>query len=221
MDTIKFMKTDFLKIKTQIVLILLTVFMILFLEGKMGTLWGIMYMMFMGLIFCSVPFSVDMVSGEGFMKMLPAKPQHRVYGRFCFAVIFLTACTLVVSLTYMYGFLSGTVKVGDVLPEIVSVLSAGLCINAIQYVFSYFLQIKNQQWLSIVRMIPGFVFFFVGCILIDNLASMHPQTVEAMGKAVTYAMTHQGVAAAVFFTVAIVFNIICAVICGKHEAMKE
>lgn len=221
METIKFMKMDFLKMKTQILLIILTVSVVLLLGGKVGTLWGAMYMMFMGLIFCAVPFSVDMTNGESFMKLLPAKAQQRVYGRFCFAVIFLVMCTLVISLTYIQGFLSGTIQVGYVMPKIIMILSAGLCMNAIQYIFSYFFEIKNQQWLSLVRMIPGFVFFFAGSFAIDSLASMPKETVEALGKVVTYAMTHQWVAAVVTFAVALVFTFVCAVICGKREAMKE
>lgn len=221
MEIIKFMKTDFMKMKTQMVLIVLTVSVVLFFGGKMGTLWGAMYMIFMGLIFCAVPFSIDTMNGESFMKLLPAKPQQRVYGRFCFAVVFLVACTLLISVTYLQGILSGDIPVDYIFPKLIMILSAGLCMNAIQYVCSYFFEIKNQQWLSIIRMLPGFIFFFAGSVLIDKIAAMPRETVEALGEAVAYGMNHQHVVAIVVLAVALVFNALCAVICGKREAMKE
>lgn len=221
METIKFMKTDFMKMKTQMVLIVLTVSVVLLFGGKMGTLWGAMYMVFMGLIFCSVPFGIDMANGESFMKLLPAKPQQRVYGRFCFAVVFLALCTLGISSTYMPGFLNGTIKADNVLPKVIMILSAGLCMNAIQYVCSYFFEIRNQQWLSIIRMLPGFIFFFAGSYLIDRMAEMPRDAVEALGKAITYAITHQWVTAVTALLLSLIFTTVCAVICGKREAMKE
>lgn len=221
MEAIKFMKMDFLKMKTQIKLIVLTVAVVLLFTGKMGSLWGAMYMIFMGLIFCSVPFSIDSMSGESFMKLLPAKAQHRVYGRFCFSVAFLGICSVLISLTYIKGILGGEITASYIFPKIIMILSVGLCMNAIQYVFSYFFEIKNQQLLSIMRMVPGFVFFFAGSYLIDTIAAMPKGAVEALGEVVNYGMTHQQVVAAVTLAVALVFNGLCAVICGKREAMKE
>ena len=221
MDAIKFMKADFMKMKTQLLLIVLTVSVVLIFNGKMGTLWGAMYMVFMGLIFCSVPFSIDIANGESFMKLLPAKPQQRVYGRFCFAVLFLALCIAAISLSYMPGFLNGTIKAGNILPKVIMIFSAGLCMNTIQYVCSYFFEIKNQQWLSMIRMVPGFIFLFGGTYLVDSLAAMPQEMVETLGKGITYAMTHQWVPAVIFLLCSLIFTMVCAAICGKREAMKE
>lgn len=225
MDAVKFMKMDFMKMKTQVKLMALVVVVVIAFGGKMMGetmgVWSNMYMIFMGIILCAVPFSIDMMAADGFIKLLPAQAKQRVFGRYMFAAVFLTACAVLGGLVSFPYLLKGQTTVGYILTHGIIFLSVGLCINSLQYMFSYFFEIKNQQWLSIIRLIPGFIFFFGGSILFDAIGDVQGLTMNRIGMALNYAMQHQGMVATVFLAAAVIFTMFCAAVCGKREERKE
>lgn len=225
MDAVRFMKMDFMKMKTQMKFIALLVLVVIIFAGEMmgktmGN-WSIMYMIFMGIILCATPFSIDSMVADGFIKLLPAGARQRVFGRYMFAAVFLAACTVVGSLSSISYILKGEITVGHILTYGVIFFSIGLCINSLQYVFSYFFEIKNQQWLSIIRLLPAFIFFFGGSILVDMVGEMQEKTINKIGMALNYVMAHQGAAAFMLLAAAVIFTMFCADICGKREEQKE
>lgn len=225
MDALRFMKMDFLKMKTQGKLMALVVIIVVFLAGKMmGNMmgiWGTMYMIFMGIILCATPFGIDVMVADGFVKLLPAQARQRVFGRFLFAAVFLTACAVCGSLTALPYIMKGEIAVSYILPKVILFFSVGLCINSVQYVFSYFFEIKNQQWLSIIRLVPGFVFFFGGSFFMDIIGERQGEVMSKIGMMLNYALEHQGLVAIVFLFIAVIFTMVCACICGKREDRKE
>lgn len=225
MDAVRFMKMDFMKMKTQAKFMALVVLVVIAFASKMMGetmgVWSILYMIFMGIILCSTPFSIDNMVADGFIKLLPARARQRVFGRYMFAAVFLIVCTVLGSFTSIPYVIKGQITVGYILSQGVIFLSVGLFINSLQYVFSYFFEIKNQQWLSIIRLLPGFIFFFGGSVLMDTLGEMQEGTRNKIGMVLNYAMEHQGVVAFVFLAAAVVFTMLCAVVCGKREERKE
>ena len=225
MDAVKFMKMDFMKMKTQMKLIALVVLVVIIFAsevmGKTMGAWSIMYMIFMGIILCTTPFTIDSMVADGFIKLLPAGARQRVFGRYMFAAVFLAVCTVLGSLSSISYILKGQITVGYILTHGAIFFSAGLCINSLQYVFSYFFEIKNQQWMSIIRLLPAFIFFFGGSILVDMVGEMQERTINKIGMAVNYVMAHQGLAALMLLAAAVIFTMFCAVICGKWEEKKE
>lgn len=225
MDAIRFMKMDFLKMKTQAKIMIIVVIAVLFFVNKAMSdvigIWSSMYMVFMGIILSTTPFAIDSAVADGFIKMLPASAKQRVLGRFLFGVVFLTVCAVCGSLTVIPYILDGGITIGYILPKVIIFLSVGLCINAIQYVFMYFFEFKNQQYLALIRMVPGFIFFFGGSFIMEAVGEGKEEALNKLGMVLNYAMEHQGTTAAIFLLIAVVFSVLCAGICGKREERKE
>lgn len=225
MDAIRFMKMDFLKMKSQAKVMAIVVIAVLFLvNGMIGDtmgIWSSMYMVFMGIVLSTTPFAIDSAVADGFIKMLPASAKQRVLGRFLFGVVFLAVCAVCGSLTVIPYILDGGITIGYILPKVIIFLSVGLCINAIQYVFMYFFEFKNQQYLALIRMIPGFIFFFGGSFLMEKVGEEKEETLNNLGMVLNYAMEHQGIIAVVTFFAAILFLLFCVAICAKREEKKE
>lgn len=224
MDAVRFMKMDFMKMKTQVKLMVLVVLVVIFFVSRMMgenmSGFSTMYMIFMGIILCATPFSIDSMVADGFIKLLPARAKQRVFGRYMFAAVFLAACAVVGSLASIPYVIKGQTIVGYIVSQGVIFYSVGLCINSLQYGFSYFFEIKNQQWLSIIRLVPGFIFFFGGSLLME-LGEMQEGTINKIGMIMDYAVKHQGMVALVLLAVSMIFTMFCAVICGKREERKE
>lgn len=225
MDAVRFMKMDFIKMKTQAKLMALVVLIVIVFFGKMmGETMGvfsIMYMIFMGIILCYTPFGIDSMVADGFIRLLPARAKCRVFGRFMFAAVFLTACVVCGSLVSVPYLLKGEITASDILTYGVIFYSAGLCINSLQYVFCYFFEIKSQQLLSLIRLLWGFLFFIGGNYLIELSSKMQEDTLNQIGKVLKYVMEHQGAAALVLLAAAVIFTMLCAGVCGRREEQKE
>lgn len=225
MDAVRFMKMDFIKMKTQAKLMALVVLIVIVFFGKMmGETMGvfsIMYMIFMGIILCYTPFGIDSMVADGFIRLLPARAKYRVFGRFMFAAVFLTACVVCGSLVSVPYLVKGEITASDILTYGVIFYSAGLCINSLQYVFCYFFEIKSHQLLSLIRLLWGFLFFIGGNYLIELSSKMQEDTLNQIGKVLKYVMEHQRAAALVLLAAAVIFTMLCAGVCGKREERKE
>ena len=110
---------------------------------------------------------------------------------------------------------------GYVLSATAAFLGAGFFINSLQYVFSYFFNIKNPQLLSIIRLIPGFVFFFGGSILGSMLEDAQSGVVERVGEILNFLMKYYNILSWGILLGSLVFTILCAYICGKREEHRE
>lgn len=225
MDAVRFMKMDFIKMKTQAKFMALVVLIVIVFFGKMmGETMGvfsIMYMIFMGILLCYTPFGIDSMVADGFIRLLPARAKYRVFGRFMFAAVFLTVCAVCGSLVSIPSLMKDQITASEILVYGVMFYSAGLCINSLQYVFCYFFEIKSQQLLSLFRLLWGFLFFIGGSYLIELSGEMQEDTLNQIGKVLNYVMEHQGVAALVLLAAAVIFTMFCAVVCGKREERKE
>lgn len=221
---VRFMKMDFMKMKSQLKLMIFVVIIVMFFSTKMLTegeeAWCVMYMIFMGIILAATPFSLDSTTSNGFIKLLPAPAKSRVYGRFLYSFIFLLGCVGVGVVLAMPSGCKSQANVLDFFLQIICLFGAGLVMNSIQYVVSYFCEIKNPQVLSIVRMLPGFLFFFAGNNFMAEIIN-NQESAAAIGRTISKIIAYKEAATIAFFVISMLIMLLCMWICAKCEEIKE
>lgn len=224
MNAVKFMKLDFMKIKSQIKLMMAVAAFVVIFAFKTLTedmlVWGVMYMIFMGIILTSIPFSIDVSATQGFISLLPARARSRVYGRFLYGFVFLCSCTLIGCILIAPLVFEKNVDRKALVIEIITFFALGLIITSLQFLMSYFFEIKNAQILSIMRMIPAFVFFWGTSLVMDKLSESQ-ESMNDFSKIVSKVMEHQEIAIIGFLGVAILITLLCMWSCAKREESKE
>lgn len=219
MNAVRFMKMDFLKIKSQVKLIIL-VFAIVVVFGFKNPVWSAMYMIFMGIILSSIPFSIDASDSGGFTTLLPARARSRVYGRFLYGFVLLLACTLVGCVLIIPFVLKENMDIKLIVSQIVGFFGAGMIINSVQFFISYFFEIKNAQMLSLMRIIPGFVFFFGGSVLMEKI-SENQENANFFSQIVSKVIENQEVVLVGFWVISMLISWFCMWLCAKREERKE
>lgn len=224
MNAVKFMKMDFLKIKSQIKLMIVIIAFVMVFSFKMLTKdmlgWSVMYMIFMGIILASLPFSVDATTSGGFVTLLPAKARSRVYGRFLYGLVFLVVCTLIGSAISVSYAIKENLELKGLLLQMIVFFGAGVLVNSLQFFVSYLFEIKNAQVLSIMRIIPGFLFFFAGSVIMDKISESQ-ESMNAFSQMVSKIIEYKEVAAVGFFVISMLIMVVCMMICAKREERKE
>ena len=222
MESLKFAKMDFMKMKSQGKLMLLFVAIAAFLSIKMDTpIWGLLYIVFGAMIMSSIPAFSDTVSENGFIRLLPAHAESRIYGRYLFEVIYIFASSII-GLLVAAGYIIINHEIPDYILEIfIAVLGAALFMNAIQFLILSLMTTKNPQILSIVRMVIPFVMFFGGSAVLGNLSEGSAESFGMMENVVKYAMSHLTITSLFVLLVALLMTLLCALISAKHEAHKE
>lgn len=224
MNAVKFMKMDFLKIKSQIKLMIVIIAFVMVFSFKMLTKdmlgWSVMYMIFMGIILASLPFSVDTTTSGGFVTLLPAKARSRVYGRFLYGLVFLVVCTLIGSAISVSYAIKENLELKGLLLQMIVFFGAGVLVNSLQFFVSYLFEIKNAQVLSIMRIIPGFLFFFAGSVIMDKISESQ-ESMNAFSQMVSKIIEYKEVAAVGFFVISMLIMVVCMMICAKREERKE
>lgn len=177
-------------------------------------------MIFMGIILASLPFSVDTTTSGGFVTLLPAKARSRVYGRFLYGLVFLVVCTLIGSAISVSYAIKENVDLKGLLLQIIVFFGAGVIVNSLQFFVSYLFEIKNAQVLSIMRIIPGFLFFFCGSVLMDKI-SENQESMNAFSQTVSKIIEYKEAVAIGFFVISMLIMVVCMMICAKREERKE
>lgn len=224
MNAVKFMKMDFLKIKSQMKLMIFIIVFVMVFSFKMLTkemlAWSVMYMIFMGIIMASMPFSIDATGSGGFVTLLPAKARSRVYGRFLYGLVFLVVCTLIGSVISISYAIKENVDIKVLLLGIIVFFGAGVLVNSLQFLVSYLFEIKNAQVLSIMRIIPGFIFFFCGSVLMEKISESQ-ESMNAFSQVVSKIIEYKEVMAVGFLVISMLITFACMMVCAKREENKE
>ena len=176
--------------------------------------------------FCSLFFifiTMSVITNNFFVQtefttLLPVKVQHRVYGRFLFGALAVTAAAVmgcIVQLALMYvkhmPFDMSSVFITAML------LGAGLFAMAVEYLVFYLCRISNPQVLNLVRLIPAFVLFFGVNGLVGEV--QENEELQLM-QAVQWFFDHLALVAALLLGIGILATIIGAVIAGIRENRK-
>lgn len=168
MRVIKFAKIDFLKTKSFSWALLFPIVAVLLLvyseDGLSIVAYG--YCLFAGIIFSAMPFSCENQMESGFLEMLPCKPGDAIRGHFsyCFFILCIAAVCGIGSI-FVGSLLNPEIK----LLEIVGMPAGGiyrstftlaLLIAGIQNVILSLFRYDNVHVMQLLRMAPGFLFFF-------------------------------------------------------------
>ena len=187
MRAIQFAKIDFIKTKQQILWILLVIPVVVLFMLRQGSdspiaLVIFCYALFMALVFNTTPFGTCQRQETGFLLLLPATTRERISGRFLYGLSFMVIAALVgVVGMYLGEMISGTVIEAEIIvPFCMVAFAVCMVLMALEYVILYlFGEQQSPNILSLIRMIPGFVFFFGAMGLIGG-AQDDPEVTAAL-----------------------------------------
>lgn len=129
-------------------------------EGDM--VQGIMYLLFAAIIIDGALFSYEQKIETGFINLLPGNEIDRSVGR-CITALILVAYTLLIDVVIaIILHVRGILDSRYMLEEMIAGVGIGLIFIAFQHAMFYALgKGQSQQIMTIIHMIPGFVFFGV------------------------------------------------------------
>lgn len=174
---IKFLKIDILKTQKLWYMLLLPLFILLFFQKGSTTpaIFGLGYSLFIGLVMATTPANSEVKGERGFLQMLPAKPGEDILGHFLFGAV----CII------LYGLLSLVViLIARIINPELAVFSVGgkditgfypvmfgiaLFIAGVEIMILTVFRYKSLQVQQLLRIIPGFIFFF-GMMQVSNRA---------------------------------------------------
>ncbi|MDE6737510.1 MAG: ABC-2 transporter permease [Lachnospiraceae bacterium] len=177
MRAIQFTKIDFIKTKQQILWILLVIpVIVLFMlwQGSEGPvpLFIFCYTLFMALVFSTTPFGSCQWQERGFLVLLPATTRDRISGRFLYGLSFMLVSALAGGVgMYLGEMMSGVMIEAEILvPFCMVAFAVCMVLLALEYVVLYlFGEQQSPNILSLIRMIPGFAFFFGSMSMIGSV----------------------------------------------------
>ncbi|MCH5263740.1 MAG: ABC-2 transporter permease [Lachnospiraceae bacterium] len=213
MKAIHFTKIDFIKTKQQmwfapIIMLIVTVIMVI--NGSSGeraynaaTLF--FYPVFIAIVFSTIPFGACRREDAGFMLMLPATTRDRVVGRFLYGIIMLLLAAAIGEICIAgYMVLGYRLRPMDLFVCLIG-FSVALLLVVVEYVFLYlFGENQGPQMLSLVRMIPGMCYFFVGLNISSKLMEEPGAVADAVATLIDHLMSISiaGVAVSIIVLVA-------------------
>lgn len=126
--------------------------------------WGPLYMVFGSMILSTTPFTTSMSGSHGFLLMLPATVKDRVAGRFGYGLLMLIISLLVGGTSTVLVCIIKKMEVSSIFFIFyMGLAAAGLIMLSFQYTLFYIVgEMKSQQLMSVLRMLPGFLLFIVG-----------------------------------------------------------
>lgn len=164
----KFAKIDFLRIRSfkWIALFPLLAIVIFLAQPDTSPLYILCYCLFAGIIFSTVPSSMESATEVGFLQMLPTLPGEQQKGHFLFGMHFTLLAFLagIVSILICH-LLRPSVQMfsadgWNLFDLYLIILGVSLVFVGIQTFVLSILRFKSAQAMAILRMIPAFIFLF-------------------------------------------------------------
>lgn len=225
MKALKFTKIDYIKTKVQMLvfpLMLLVIALIMLSPdsdiSNYNATVPFCYMIFMMTIFATTPFGSYRGEEKGFLLLLPGTTWDRVAGRFLYgASLIFIAVVLGIGAVIIYKMIGLEVSALD-MPLCLIGLAVGILIIAIEYIFFYMVgENQGQNYLGVVRVIPGMGFFFVTANLSKSIRT-DPDGVarllQAVGNRLNMIAWGSVIAALVIFIASIV---VCVMVTDKRD----
>lgn len=169
MRAIHFLKVDLCltKMQNRTMWIFIIISIILSI-GQGNPYWGPLYMVFCSMILSTTPFFAYQKSNSGFLLMLPATVKDRVVGRFGYGITLNLVSLLIGGIITVGVSIIGNKDIPYIAPFYIGIAAAGLIMLSLQYTLLYIIgNVKSQQLIGILRILPGFLFFFGGFWLVD------------------------------------------------------
>ena len=172
MKAIQFFKVDLVRSKAQLkyMVIFFALAFVLGFATDAGVAFSFVYMIFAGVILSGQPFMMEQASESGFINMLPGSKTERVAGRYLMTLSLL-----------LFGAIAGTliIIISELLQKTTTegleimvpfAVGIGMILIALQNVLLYAIgKGKSQQMIGIIRMLPGFIGFFAGMAIFDEI----------------------------------------------------
>ena len=173
MRAVHFMKIDYV-IGRQQVYFLPIFYGVAIIMGVMqqSVLITCSYMLFIAVVFSTIPFGPSAKKEVGFLVLLPSTVMDRVAGRFLFGLSYI-AMTVLVSGLFMvvYDLLGYPIASWMVAFCLVNV-AIGIFLMTLEFLFLYLFgagKFNGQYLVGIVRTLPGMVMFFLATYCLGRI----------------------------------------------------
>lgn len=144
-------------------------FFLLLKDPDTNSLFAVTYCLFAGIILAATPRTLNCRTDSGFLKMLPSKRGDQVKGHFLFSF-----CCLVISMLlaliilYAARAIRPTLQIAPLYVYLLLLGGALVCCGIELTAYSFFPN-SEAQVNNIMRILPGFLFFFGIVLFSDNL----------------------------------------------------
>lgn len=175
MRVFKFMFIDIIKVKKLswvFLFPLLAVVMMLRVSGDGQALFTFLYCLLGGIVVASFPLSEESASESGFLKMLPAKKGEAIKGHFLFALLSMLLFGILGIISVEIGRLFNSAITFGLISLYPLSLAVSVLVAALENVLLCGFHFENGQAQNILRIIPAFIFFFGGQILLTRLPKL-------------------------------------------------
>lgn len=175
MRILKFLHTDFLKVRHSIWALALALIsaILLIRNPEYPALFAVAYGVFVSMVFASFPYNAEQEAERGFLQMLPAKPGEQIWGHYLFGL-----------LTVVSGLLLGlfSVLIARAVVPAVSwltreellgfcpiLLGLSLLMVGLEDLLLTVFRFDNLRVTQLFRIVPAFIFFFFASSITDSL----------------------------------------------------
>lgn len=215
----KFARIDFMRIRNYkwIVLFPILAIVIFLAQSDTSPLYLLSYCIFAGIIFSTIPCSVESPSEAGFLQMLPARPGEQQKGHFLFAFLFTLlsylsgfACVLICHLIRpnFQIFMANGINIRN---TYLMILSTALLFVGIQTFVLSILRFKSAQAMALLRMVPAFIFLFG----ISGIFDTDPEVIESSLR--TLHQLNGGIILGISLVIYIILAQAAAIIISKKQ----
>lgn len=178
MNWFNFSKIDFRFVFSQRMFIMLFPILAIVIGINTGISFIVTYLCFGVLVISTTPFYVENKGNSAFVLMLPGNERDRVIGRYMTFVInvIIASSFGVVASFVLQAFGCFQIKPIDLVMCGTAVV-ATLIIGSLQLFLFYAVgRDKNEQVMNIMRLVPGFIFFF-GSMSFFDAVEENPESV--------------------------------------------
>lgn len=184
MRSLYFTKIDFIKTKSQLIMVpfIMLIIGMIMLRGSAGRSnfdvpVVFCYMLFIAIVFSTAPFGECRRKDEGFLMLLPSGTRDRVVGRFLYGISLQLIAVVIGTVNAVAYHVSGYGVGPEELYLCLIGLSVGILLMTAEYVFFYlFGENSATQLLSIARVIPGMC-FYIGSVFVSGMLRDQPELV--------------------------------------------
>lgn len=229
MRALQFMKIDYIKTKQQAVF--LPVFWLIAFafglgQGSMDSETALVsactYLMFTVMLFATSPFGTCDRRDAGFLVLLPSTVADRVLGRFLYGFSLMAVSAAVMGIITLARRAMGLENPSWTQPVCLILFAGTILITVCEFLFFYlFGENKGQQLLSIVRITPGMVFFFVINGLMKSVADSSGEMPEGMPEALLWFLDHLSEAGLWGLAIAVIAAAGAVCLCIKVTAKRD
>lgn len=210
---LKYTKIDYMLMKKQFIIMILFIAAGFYfsLNGE-NVLWGMGYIGFGAIILSVTPFNIQNRSDNGFIYMLPARNINRIAGRYFYSF---SLCLLTLIMGMIILKISGNTSEINMIPFVFIIFAITIFITSIQSLFFYSIgNVNSRQLMSIISMIPAFIFYFIYNYLVRKIEINYVKLVEAV-------YNNLNILSYIITAAAIVIFIICIFISNKVDEKRR